>query len=252
MRRMIMAGVCLTALCSQASAQGLLVNDPASILTEAKQLAQEAKAYLVQAQQYATQVQQYATEAQQLANFVHSPSLGGAMGLMNQAGLGNSLPVNPYALQNLTSGYGSLTSLSGVLGKLSQLNGLVSTNYAANHVYSPTDGSFSSQQLIDNGNAIAGVQGGAQSAYADLRTHLPIIQALRDRLTSATNMKDVADAQAQLAAETTWTQNLQSEITAMQVNYQAQKDARQQRDAEAFDQSIDNFLAKAKAAGRGL
>ena len=45
MRRIILAGVCLTALCGPASAQGLLVNDPASILTEAKQLAQEAKAY---------------------------------------------------------------------------------------------------------------------------------------------------------------------------------------------------------------
>lgn len=256
MRRIAnLPGLCLGLIISPfsaASAQGLLVHDPASILTQAKQLAQQAKAYLVQAQQYATQVQQYSTEIQQLQNFVHNPNLGAAMGLMNQAGLGSSLPINPYALESLTGGYSSLSSLSGVLGKLSQLNSLVTTNYTANHIYSPNDGSFASEQLIDNGNAIAGVQGGAQSAYEDLRNHLPVIQALRDRLATANDMKDVADAQAQLAVETAWTQNLQSEVTAMQVNYLAGKDARQQRDGEALDQSIDNYLASAKAAGRGL
>jgi hypothetical protein len=171
---------------------------------------------------------------------------------MNQTGLGNSLPINPMALASLSSGYGSLTSLSSLLGKLSQLNGLVNSNFATNHIYSPTDGSWNSQQLIANGNAIAGVQAAAQAAYQDLRNHLPVIQALRDRLATATNPKDVADAQAQLQAETAWTNNLQSEISTMQVNYQAQAASRVQRDNESLDAGIDSFLAQANAAGRGI
>ena len=87
---------------------------------EAKQLAQDAKSYLVQAQSLATQAQQYAAEIEQLNGFIHDPSLGAAMGIMNQQGLGNSLPINPMAVASLTNGYSSLSTLGGILGKLSQ------------------------------------------------------------------------------------------------------------------------------------
>ena len=39
-----------------------------------------------------------------LVNWVHYPSLGMAMALLNIAGLGNSLPVNPYAVLGLVKG----------------------------------------------------------------------------------------------------------------------------------------------------
>lgn len=251
MKRVLLASACFALLTGQANAQ-VAVIDPASIMEQVKSLAQEAKSYLLQAQQYSTQVTQLEQQVQEYNAFVHDPSLGAAGSLINQTGLGNSLPINPMALASLTNGYGSLNSLSGALGKLSQLGGLVNSNFATNHVYSPTDGSWNSQQLIANGNAIAGTQGAAQAAYQDLRTHLPIIQALRDRLATATNPKDVADAQAQLQAETAWTGNLQSEISAMDVNYRAQADSRVQRDNESLDAGIDDWIAQANAAGRGL
>jgi DhnA family fructose-bisphosphate aldolase class Ia len=166
---------------------------------------------------------------------------------MNTAGLSNSLPVNPMAVASLTNGYASLDSLSDILGKVSQLNGLVNTNLATNHVYSPTDGSWNSQQLIANGNAIAGTQGAAQSVYQDLQNHLPILQALRDRLSTATTPKDVADAESQIQAEAAWTSNLQSELAAIDVNFRAEADSRVQRDNEAMDQSFDNFITSANA-----
>lgn len=245
MKRIWLAGACMLALCGRAHAQGIAVIDAASIFQQIEQLAQEVKSYGLQAQQYLTQVQQ-------LEALVHNPSLGAAMGLMNTTGLNNDLPVNPLAVQSLTNGYNSLNSLAGILGKLTTLTNLVNTNYNANHIYSPTDGSWNSQQLIANGNAIAGTQGAAQAAYQDLRNHLPVIQALRDRLLTATNPKDVADAQAQLVAETTWTNNLQSELQAIQVNAEAQAASRAQQDNESLDQGIDSFLAQANAAGEGL
>jgi hypothetical protein len=252
MKRTLLTGACLAVLIGHAHAQGITVNDPASILEQVKTLALEGKGYLRQAEQYETQLTQLQQQVDQYRALVHDPSLGAAGALMNQTGLGNSLPINPMALASLSSGYGSLTSLSSLLGKLSQLNGLVNSNFATNHIYSPTDGSWNSQQLIANGNAIAGVQAAAQAAYQDLRNHLPVIQALRDRLATATNPKDVADAQAQLQAETAWTNNLQSEISTMQVNYQAQAASRVQRDNESLDAGIDSFLAQANAAGRGI
>lgn len=245
MKRILLAGACLVALCNPAYAV-IEVNDTASLLQEVKGYLQDIKSYALQAQQYATQARQYQQEIEQYVAFVHDPSLGAALGMMTQAGLSNYLPVNPQSLQSLTSGNTSLTGILGVLG------GLANGNYGANHVYSPTDGSWNSQQLIANGNGIAGTQGAAQSVYQSLRDHMPIIQALRDRLLQARTPKDVQDAQAQLEAETLWTHNLNSQLAAIQVNYRAQQDARRQRDEESLDQGIDKFLSDANAAGRGI
>jgi hypothetical protein len=180
MRYSVIIGACLCAIGLPGPAHAVIeVNDTASILMEAKQLAQEAKQYLVQAQQYAKQIEQYAVEYQEMVGFIHDPTLGAAMGLMNRAGLGNSLPINPMALASLTNGYSSLNSLAGVLGKLNQLNGLVNTNFDANHVYTCRQNTIACTALNSGANANAGVQGAAQSAYEDLRNHLPVLQALR-------------------------------------------------------------------------
>ena len=85
-----------------------------------QQTAQTAKAYLLQAQQYSQQIQEYMA-------FVHDPSLGAAMGIMNQAGLSNDLPVNPLAVQSLTSG---VNGLSGVMS-----GPLVRSSYRAGRLY---------------------------------------------------------------------------------------------------------------------
>lgn len=243
MKRLLL-GVCLAALSGQAHAQ-IAVQDAASILQEVKSYAQEIKDYALQAQQYATQAMQYQQEVEQYIAFVHDPNLGAALGLINQTGLSNDLPVNPAALQALVSGGANPSSILGALG------GLANTSYGANHVYSPTDGSWNSQQLIANGNSVSNTQGAAQVAYQDLRNHLPIIQALRTRLAAANNPKDVQDAQAQLEAETLWTHNLNSQLAAIEINYRVQMDARIQRDNESIDQGIDAFVAAANAAGRG-
>lgn len=246
MRQMLMAAVCLTALTGPAVAQGVPVWDAQSIFQQIQSYVQQGKAYVLQAQQYATQAEHLHRTIMTYEAFVHDPSLGRAVGLINRAGYGNSLPINLQAVQSLASGQ---QSLNGLLGKLGQL---ANTNYSANHIYSPTDGSWNSQQLIANGNAIASVQGMAQSAYDDLRNHLPIIQALQDRLSSATTPKDVQDAQAALAAEAAWTQNLETSVRAIEVNYRASADSRIQRDNESLTKGIDSFLAEAAARGRGL
>ncbi len=92
-----------------------------------------------------------------LENWVHNPSLGSALGLLNIAGLGSSLPVNAYAVLNpvngRTYGQGGLPEISDVLSGLSSLT---AGAYSANHVYTPTDASWASQQLVTNSNSIAG------------------------------------------------------------------------------------------------
>ncbi len=260
------AGIALLAACYVAPARAdLPVIDSAALGEWATALFNDAKAYALQLQQYATEVktyigdelswlrqaQQYATQLQQYANelamfisFVHNPSLGTAMGLMSTAGLSNGLPINPYAVLGLVNGFaygqGGIPEIGGIM---SSLSGLVGSSYATSHVYTPTDGSWNSQQVIARANGIAGEQGAAEAAYSDLRTHQLALQPLREHLATATTPKDVQDTQAQIELETTWTTNEAAQLAAISATYQAQSDSIVQRDNEKLAMDIEAFVA---------
>ena len=212
-------------------------------LTQVKQYVGEELSWATQASQYATQLQQYANEVQMFINFVHYPNLGMAMALLSSAGLGNGLPVNPYAVLGLVNGFeygqGGLPEISGIM---SSLSGMVGRSYATSHVYTPTDGSWASQEIIARGNGIAGEQGAAQATYTDLRTHQAALQALRDHLATANSPKDVQDTQAQIELETTWTTNEAAQLAAISATYAAQSDSVVQRDNEKLAMDIETFV----------
>ena len=198
--------------------------------------------WLQQIQQYATQLQQYANELTMLQNWVRNPSLGAALGLLNMAGLGTSLPINAYAVLNLVEGrsygQGGLPEISGVLSSLSSLT---AGAYSANHVYTPTDASWASQELISNANSIAGEQGVAQAAVSDLQAHAAALQALRDHLATSSSPKDVQDAQAQIELEQVWTTNEAAQLAAVKAAYTAQRDALAQRANEELTENLEAF-----------
>ena len=215
-------------------------------VTDVASLAQQIKGYLQDLKNYATQLQQLQQEVQQVQwlistyqSFVHDPSLGGAMALLNQVGIDNPLPVNPYAIQTLLNGQ---EGISGTLGALSTLS---NSSFSTNHVYSPSDGSWASQQLNANGNGIAGAQGMALQIFQQVSTHYPVIQALRQRLLAATTPKDVADAQAQIGAEQAWEQNASVQLQSVALLNTAQAQSSQQRQNEKLDQDIDAVLQAA-------
>ena len=263
------AGVALAAGYSARVAADLPVIDTAAVAQLAHQLANDVKAYglqlqqyagevkswatqnlqwLQQLQQYSVQLQQYTNELTMLQNWVHNPSLGAAMGLLNIAGLGNGLPVNAYAVLNLVEGrsYGA-SGLPEISGVLSSLSSLTAGAYSANHVYTPTDASWASQELISNANSIAGEQGAAQAAYTDLQAHAAALQALRDHLATATSPKDVQDTQAQIELETTWSTNEAAQLAAINAVYAAQRDALAQRDNEKLAQDLETFAPSANS-----
>ena len=233
-------GEWITSLANDAKAYALQLQQ---YLTQVKQYVGEELSWVTQASQYATQLQQYANELQMFINFVHYPSLGTAMALLSSAGLGNSLPINPYAVLGLVNGLeygqGGLPEISGILGSLS---GLVGRSYATSHIYTPTDGSWASQEIIARANGIAGEQGAAQATYTDLRTHQAALQALRDHLATASSPKDVQDTQAQIELETTWTTNEAAQLAAISATYAAQSDSMVQRDNEKLALDIETFV----------
>jgi Type IV secretion system proteins len=263
------ASIALAASYSTPVRAALPVIDTAALGQWAQQLGNEVKAYglqlqqyagevkswatqnlqwLQQLQQYAVQLQQYTNELTMLENWVHNPSLGAALGVLNIAGLGNSLPVNASAVLNLVNGrsygQGGLPEISGVL---SSLSGLTAGAYFANHVYTPTDASWASQELISNANSIAAEQGVAQAAVSDLQAHAAALQALRNHLATSSSPKDVQDAQAQIELEQVWTVNEAAQLAAINAAYAAQRDARSQRANEQLAQELEAFAGTAKS-----
>ena len=206
-------------------------------------LKQQISAYAVQIQQLEQAAQSVQWAANTFDAFVAHPGLGQAMGLMGQLGISDPLPVNPYAVQSLMNGYG------GISGTLGSLSGLANTSWGTNHVYSSTDGTWTSQQSMASANGIAGAQGIAGQVYQQMADHFAVLGALRQDLLGATTPAERDAAMGQLAAEQAWTQNAQGQLQAAQIMLLAQRDSRAQREDEQLDQSIDGQLSQARAQG---
>jgi hypothetical protein len=219
-----------------------LANQEKAYATQLQQWATQQLSWTKQVQQYLLQVQQYENEAVMLENFVHNPSLGAVMGLLSTAGLGNSLPGNPYAVMSLVSslryGNGGFAELNGIV---SSLNSFAGSAYSTNHVYTPTTANWASTQMVSNANSIAGEQGAMQAAYSDLRTHAAALQALRDHLNTASSPKDVQDTQATIELETLWTQNEAAQMSAIKATFDAQHASSAQQDDEKIAHDFAEF-----------
>lgn len=206
----------------------------------AKSLIQGTQQYVLQTQQYLTQAQQLATEVQQYAAFVQNPTLGAAAGILQTTGLGNDLPINPTSLMGLTSGYSM--SLNNLAGKLAVLSTLSNASYNQNHVYSCTDQSWACQQEQQRGYGIAGSSGIAQSAYMDLRNHMPVVQALRDQAATATTPAQRENIALALQSETTWNNNLSAQIQAAEMQAKSDQESLAQQDSEQTSQSVQTTI----------
>lgn len=240
MRRLIIPAVFLSSWAVGASAQ-VPVTDVAAISQLIKSTTQEAESYTLQGKQYLNEAMQLQQQVQTYMAFVQNPSLGMAGVVMNQSGLGNNLPINPSGLVGLTSGYSM--SLSGLSGKLSQLSSLAGSNYTQNHVYDCTDSSWACVQQKQRAYGIAGSSGVAQAAYQDLRNHMPVVQALRDRAATATTPAEREEVLVALQSEEAWHNNLTGQVEAAKMQADADTASLVQRDKERMSKDIDRTIA---------
>jgi type IV secretion system protein VirB5 len=167
----------------------------------------------------------------------HVTDLGSAVSALGLLGIQNPLPVNPYAVQNLLSGRGSITGMSASIGSL------FNSNLSSSHVYTPNGSSYQEGLLSRNATSIAGMQGLAGQLYQSMSQRLPLLAELQARLETATTQKDVDDLQARLLAEQSYiqAQGVQAQSLAMmQVSaYQS----RQQEHDEQRQQELDSIIA---------
>jgi Type IV secretion system proteins len=237
MRKNLIAVACIVVGIGGPAQAQIAVDSLTADFNAVKDLAGQAKSYALQAQQYVTEAQQLAQLVNTFNAFVANPSLGAALGLMNQTGLGNDLPINPAGLMSLTSGYSM--SLANLGAKLSALSSLSNASYTQNHVYTCTDQSWACTQEQQRGYGLAGSSGIAQSAYQDLRNHMPVIQALRDQAATATTPAQRENVALALQSETAWNNNLAAQIQAAQMQAKSDEGSLAQQDTEKMSQALD-------------
>ena len=254
MRRLLLCGVSAGMLLAgyrQACAFDV-VEDIAAEVGISKQVVEEIKNGLTQLKQLQTELLSLQADLQLVEqftflteNFVHDPSLGTVMGLLNALGLQNDLPLNPYAVQALLSGYGGMGGLSGIVGQLSNLGNLVNGSFNADHLYDCSDNSFACQQAKTAAAANAGYKGIVSQLYTDLTSHMTSLEGLRTTLLGASDPKTVADATAQIALEHTWVSNPAAQLQAVTAMAQAQQRVNEQLSDEKLSADFAAFIQAA-------
>lgn len=220
----------------------LPVVDFGALVGQAKSLLQQAQSYSAQLRQLTQEIQTVTNTAQTVASLAHDPSLGAVMGLAGQLGLSSSMPINPWAVQSLMSGYGGMNTVSGLTGKLSGLGNMINGSYSNDRIYTCTDNSFSCVTQQQSAASYAAYKGSLGQIFQDMASHQPVLQGLRDRLATATTMKDVADAQAQISVENAWVSNQQGQLQTIISLAEAQRHIREQQQDERLTQDIDAYL----------
>lgn len=244
MKAALLTGAALMIALAAAPARAQIpVTDAAGLSEQIVHYGQMLLQYARQGQQLAQEAQLVETQATMLMNFVHDPSLGQAMGLMGAVGVQNPLPVNPYAVQSLLNGSG------GIAGNLGALGSLANGSYSSNHYYSSPDSRWITQETDAREYSNAGGQGIGMQMLRQIADHIPVMQALRDKLSTASSPKDVQDAQAALATEQLWATNTGAQLQAANLMYMAQRNASDDRENERLNESIDAALNQARARG---
>lgn len=243
MKRATIVGVMLGWLLAPGAHAQIPVTDVASNLQLIKTYLQDLKGYAAQLQQLQQEVQTAMATVQTVESLVQNPNLGTAMALMGRVGISNPLPLNPSAVQGLISGRTNVAGLPGLLSSL------ISTQSSTNSVYTCTNGSWACEQQIAAARGIAGSQGIAQGIFQQLGDHIPILQALRDNLATATTPAQRENAMAAIQSEQVWTANAAAQMQSAMMLAAMERDNRAQREDELITQSIDSELTEARTRG---
>jgi len=232
MKRLLFTTVLTAALWLPAHAQ-VATFDAANAVSNAKSFLQDLKGYAQQLQSYEQDLRayvQYVQTAQQalvIANgLVHNPTNFGAyltLGSLAGVNLQSSLPLNPYSLMALTSGY-SGAGINGFMGKLNNMTNLVNTNAGGNAINTCSNNTYACQLQTSRQYAAAGQQAAAQQVAQDMQNHLTALTALKARCLTSPDAKDSADCGNQIQIETAAIQTDTAQLQAVQAMSAAQRD----------------------------
>jgi hypothetical protein len=155
------------------------------------------------------------------------------------AGLENQTLENPMPLAN---------TLPGLVGGTTAGTGAASTYFNQNHVYTPTDGSAASNQLNENAQTIANIEGIASTNLSAIEQRIQQLPDLESDLNAATSITQVDAINGRIASESQFVQAQQAQAQNLQVLAIEQSESQKQQQQEQFDEDQTNLAAELQSA----
>ena len=206
-----------------AAGQGIPVIDQTSILKHIESIAQ-LKSQLDALHQQIEQAQQLYGSLNKLTDMADVASV------LNEPAIRKALPSDFAAIEGLLNGNGS-----GVLGQSA------SKFLEGNSSYRTDADDFYAKELSRIQNQNAGQMSIGQQIYDAATKRIDGIDELREKISSASDAKDIADLQARLQAEQAFLQTDVLRMEGLQMVQRAQAQVDEQRKAEDWRQRMDSM-----------
>ncbi|OHV77145.1 P-type DNA transfer protein VirB5 [Rhizobium sp. LCM 4573] len=206
---------------SGAAGQGIPVVDQTAIAKQIESIAQ-LKSQLDALNQQIQQAQELYGSFNKLTDMANVASV------LNDSAIRQALPADFNAIEGLLKGTGT-----GVFGDSA------SKFLEGNSTYRTGADDFYAQELSRIQNRNAGQMSLGQQIYDAATKRIDGIDQLREKISTVSNAKDIADLQARLQAETAFLQTDVLRMEALRMVQQAQVQTDEQRKAEDWRQRMD-------------
>lgn len=210
---------------STVAAQGIPVIDKTAIAKHIESIMQ-LKSQLDALHQQIQQAQQLYGSLNKLTDMADIASA------LNDPAIRKALPEDFAAIEGLLKGNGK-----GSFGEAA------SRFLDGNSAYRTDADDFYAQELSRIQNRNAGQMSLGQQIYDAATKRIDGIDQLRERISSASDLKEIADLQARLQAETAFLQTDVLRMEGLQIVQQAQAQVDEQRKAEDWRQRMDAIKA---------
>jgi hypothetical protein len=144
----------------------------------------------------------------------------------NQLVMTYQMLTNPVDVASMATGL-NISTLQNPLPNVTGLGGLITGQslpagagvsfYNQNHIYSPTDSSIASTQLIANGNSIASLQGIATTNLQAIQQRLALLPALQASLSGAQSITEINAINGRIQLEANYAQAQQAQAQNLTV-----------------------------------
>lgn len=208
-----------------AAGQGIPVIDQTAILKHIESIAQ-LKSQLAALHQQIEQAQQLYGSLNKLTDMADVASV------LNDPAIRKALPSDFAAIEGLLKGNGS-----GVFGQSA------SKFLEGNSSYRTDADDFYAKELSRIQNQNAGQMSLGQQIYDAATKRIDGIDELREKISSASDAKEIADLQARLQAEQAFLQTDVLRMEGLQMVQRAQAQVDEQRKAEDWRQRMDSMKA---------
>jgi type IV secretion system protein VirB5 len=231
--RRLFASVALVACVTSTTARAdLPVIDVASIAQLAKTLGIETQQLTTQLNQLKTLITTYNQLVQTYNQTVaiwnslsHLTNINQVAALLNNPLLRNPLP-STSSLPGTITGINAPSTLGG------SWSGAAQTYLQNNTVYLPKGQDWQSQQLQKNANYLSTIEGLAQQNSVALEQRQAALAQIQAQISSASDVKAIADVQARIAAEQAYVNGQQAQAQNLVVLTTAQAAAMQQQEIQ--------------------